>query len=41
MAQYKNIAVIMPVLFWRVLDDENFEIILDIMANINFFAAPS
>jgi hypothetical protein len=41
MAQYKNIALVMPPLFWRVLDSDHFDLLLDVMEIIQFFAATS
>ena len=41
MAQYKVIGLVMPSLFWRILDEDMFELLLDVMEIIDVFAAPS
>jgi hypothetical protein len=39
MSIYKQIALILPALFWNLVDDDDFETILDIMDIVQFYAA--
>ena len=41
MSIYKQIALILPALFWKLIDDMDFELILDIMQIVEFYAAPT
>jgi hypothetical protein len=41
MSIYKQIALILPALFWKLIDDDDFDTILDIMDIVQFYAASS
>ena len=43
MSIYKQIgvALILPALLWKLIDDDDFYLILDIMEVIEFYASPS
>jgi hypothetical protein len=40
MSIYRQIALILPPLFWKLVDDDDFELVLDVMDIVQFYAAP-
>ena len=41
MSIYKQIALILPAVFWRLIDENDFELILDMMDIVQFYNASS
>jgi hypothetical protein len=41
MSIYRQIALVLPALFWKLVNESDFDLILDVMEIVEFFASPT